>query len=423
MPNFPPNLLRDLILSHSTPLLIGSRSTVRDQYQRVRQAIPSIDCVYAIKANSDFELLETLALDGCGFDVASHSELLHVQTVLNQLESNKNALFPKLDESSLYQIADAAWSPSVLHSHPCKSPVDIEACYKAGIRRFVFDCESELMKLATMAPDSRLLMRIHVPNRSGLVAFSHRFGADLDTLVALAIHSKALGLKLEGIAFHIGSQALDPGDFGVALSIARQAWNQLQKAGFALTVLDIGGGFPVSYRDQKTISIEEYGCLVRQSIQEHFGDQSATFIAEPGRILCAEAVSLVVTIIGKQRRNGKQWYTVDDGRYGSFSGRYFSDTSFDFYPYRMSQGRLEPVSNSKVDSAENHSSNNKKANGSELSMIAGPSCDGGDIVAADYPLPDLEVGDMLVVPNLGAYSAVGASDFNGMPRAKRVWVD
>ena len=361
--------------------------------------MPTIDWLYAVKANCDTELIETLAQEGAGFDVASHSEWQKIREVWTRLGySLEDACSSNEDLRYVKSTADTR-SASVLHSHPCKTPSDIADCYKAGIRRFVFDCESELVKLASLAPDARLLLRINVPLRSAIVAFSHRFGADLESVVPLAKQARKLGLAIEGIAFHIGSQAVDASDFDVALATARLAWNQLSDAGFHLSILDIGGGFPVAYRDQKTISFDAYGNAVNRSLEMHFGDRTMKIIAEPGRFLCADAVSLVVTIIGKQRRHGKQWYTIDDGKYGSFSGRYFSDVAFDFYPCRACDDRPE------------------------LSMIAGPSCDGGDVVATDYPLPELEVGDLMVATKLGAYAAVSASDFNGIPRAKSVWID
>jgi ornithine decarboxylase len=145
-------------------------------------------------------------------------------------------------------------------------------------------------------------------------------------------------------------------------------------------------------------------------IDEKFGDIQAKIIAEPGRILCAEAVSLITTVIGKQYRGGKLWYTIDDGRYGTFSGRYFSANSFELLAYpklRREQVFIRP----EVDPTQ------------ETCMIAGPTCDGGDIVASDYPLPDLNIGDAILATKVGAYSAVSASEFNGIPKAKRLWID
>lgn len=412
--NMDPDCLSSLLRQNGSPLLVGSKAIVREQLRRLRNAIPSVYWYFAAKANSDVELLRTLAMDGCAFDIASHSELQRVQSALHDLglndfqtsglENDPRPTKASYEKACIEKASSGNFLPSIVHSHPCKSPTDIAACYRDGLRWFVFDCESELEKLAIAAPQARLLLRIKLDDRSGAVRFSERFGVSQESLLALAASARKLGIPIEGITFHVGSQAIDPADFDVALRSARQAWDSLEANEFNLSVLDIGGGFPVVYRDQKAPSIEDYGRSVAASLDRHFGDlhvadRAPTIIAEPGRILCAPAVSLLTTVIGKQHRDGKPWYTIDDGRYGSFSGKYFSATTFDFYPLR--------IENTSV----------------KQSMIAGPSCDGGDIVAIDYPVPDLEVGDLLVVPMMGAYAAVGATDFNGLPRAKQIWID
>ncbi len=408
--NLAPELLWRLLSEHGSPLLVGSRSFVRHQFQCLREYLPSIDWFFAVKSNCDTELLQTLAIEGCGFDVASFSELEQVKKTFSWCATQ-----PTIETLARFQQLKAhnpdTWETArILHSHPCKSPADIEACYQAGQRRFVFDCENELVKLAMIASQSRLLIRLNVRHGSGQVAFAHRFGADLDSVVSLARRSREHGMPIDGIAFHVGSQSIDPSDFDVALKVAREAWNQLHAAGIQVSLLDIGGGFPVAYRDKPTLSLASYCRSVGKMIEQNFGDARVKIIAEPGRVLCAEAVSLVTTVIGKQRRQGKLWYTIDDGRYGTFSGRYFSESTFNFFPHRKPRDEVIPTTTTSCLSLE-------------PSMIAGPSCDGGDIVASDYLLPDLEIGDAIVVPNMGAYSSVSASEFNGIPKAKHVWMD
>ena len=380
LPNFP---IRELIRRHGTPLLLGSRQRIREQIRRLREEIPKVNWFYAVKANDDRELLTTIGEEGLGFDVASFEEWQRVREACAMLRA---------------ETSNCSSIP-ILHSQPCKSKVDLRSCYENGIRRYVLDCESEATKIAELAPESEGLLRMNVPSESSAVNLSNRFGAALERVVPLFDYARSINLRLSGLAFHVGSQTTDPNDFEVAFQLARKLWNKVVAAGYPLQVLDFGGGFPVSYRDQPVLPIREYCQKIRESLDRHFGDVEATILAEPGRVVCAEAVWLVASIIGKQIRSGQCWYTIDDGRYGTFSGRYFSERCFDFHPLEGIQGPTRP------------------------SMIVGPTCDGGDIVATDYPLPNLEVGDFLVVPNVGAYCAVGATRFNGMPKAKSVWMD
>lgn len=381
-PNLPIFPICQLIEKHGTPLLIGDRLKVRSQIALLREELAGVSWFYAVKANDQIELLKTICDEGFGFDIASIEELRRVQ------EANS---------SCRIQAATNPLLPPIVHSHPCKSPVDLKLCYRQGIRRFVFDCQLEAFKLAEYAPESECLLRINVPGNSSRVKLSNRFGADLNEVKSLLDHARSLNLRLVGLAFHVGSQAVDPVDFDEALCIARKAWDRSVSDGILLNTLDIGGGFPIAYRDQKLPSLREYCQRIRYSLDRRFGDLDITVMAEPGRVVCAEAMWLMTSIIGKQFRNERWWYTIDDGRYGTFSGRYFTEKCFDFFPLRDSKSEVKP------------------------SMIVGPTCDGGDIIATDYKLPNLEIGDILVVPNVGAYCAVGATRFNGMPLAKQIW--
>jgi ornithine decarboxylase len=56
-------------------------------------------------------------------------------------------------------------------------------------------------------------------------------------------------------------------------------------------------------------------------------------------------------------------------------------------------------------------------------VVAGPTCDSTDIVSRDQWLPDLEVGELVLVPSMGAYAAASASPFNGLPMANSVAID
>jgi ornithine decarboxylase len=380
LPIFP---ICQLIEEHGTPLLVGYRPKVREQIALLRQELPGIDWFFAVKANDQIDLLKTIGEAGVGFDIATFEEWRRVQEAYSLCQP---------------QTVENSDQPMIVHSHPCKSPVDLVLCYRNGVRRFVFDCQSEVSKIAKYAPDSKCLLRINVPGNSSKVNLSNRFGADIDEVRTLLSHARSLNLRLDGLAFHVGSQAVNPIDFDEALSLARKAWDQIVLDGYPLQTLDIGGGFPVSYRLQTVPSLREYCQRIRKSLDRSFGDLNLTVIAEPGRIVCAEAMWLVTSIIGKQYRNERWWYTIDDGRYGTFSGRYFTEACFDFFPLQDLKTEIKP------------------------SMIVGPTCDGGDIIATDYLLPVLELGDLLVVPNVGAYCAVGATRFNGMPLAKHAWI-
>ncbi len=411
-----PNLLdkrtvERLVKKYGTPLLVGRKSLIRQRFLAIQQCLPQVDVYYAMKANSDRAVLRVLHELGAGFDVASEGECNRIRDVIGSL---CNTVF----------------------SNPCKTVQAIRKAYAMGCRKFVFDCHSELEKLVRLPTDAGLHLRIAVPARSCRVNLSRRFGASMEQVESLATFASHHGRNITGLAFHVGSQATDPGDFEVAFKVAEVARTLLYRFGHKIHCINFGGGFPVDYRNgesSQTDSLfsknknESYLSRVIRFRDRHsqvetndslFGAQEASgkqiqssshgtirWMAEPGRLLVAEAVTLLTSLIGvKTLSDGKPLYTIDDGVYGSFSGRYFPPDHFRFFP-------IAPL-----DSKESEKI-------AIPSMICGPSCDGGDVLAESQEMPSLKIGGLLQVPTMGAYTSVGASRFNGLEKARRIWIE
>ena len=120
-------------------------------------------------------------------------------------------------------------------------------------------------------------------------------------------------------------------------------------------------------------------------------------IAEPGRFLVGPAGLLVTQVIGRTFRNNINYYYLNDGIYGDFSGMVFDHCKYEFRTLRRGQ--------------------------KFLSALAGPTCDSFDTLALDAEIPELYVGDVVYVKNIGAYSsASAAANFNGFPPAKTLLV-
>lgn len=364
---------RSLAAARGTPLLAISRRAVRSNYQALCDALPGVEFFYAAKANPDPAILQTLQEVGGSVDVCTHCEMLWA--------------------------LDAGFTPErMIHTHPCKTPRDVTACYADGMRWFTFDNASELPKLVDAAPDARLLLRLAAPGRSSVINLSAKFGAEPDEALGLMRKARRMGLSVGGLSFHVGSQCLVPEDFVPALTAARRVWDEATRAGFDLEVLDIGGGLPSPYR-HAVLTFEAYCRPLAAALDDLFGDLPVRVIAEPGRSICADAVTLITAVIGKSVRQDVPWYFLDDGIYGSFSGKSFDHADFPLLVERMHERRRFPC------------------------VVAGPTCDSGDVISTDQQLPRLQVGDLVVVPTMGAYTSASATDFNGLNRASRVVID
>lgn len=343
-----------------TPFLVLSTSRVHATIRTLRRCLPRVELFYAMKSNPDPELLRLLSGLVDGIDVASYGEVV---------------------------LADAAGvSPDRLfHSNPIKKESDITECVRHGIRWFTFDNVDEIPKLQAQAPGADVLLRVAIQNASCVVDLGAKFGAQECDAVPLMGAARAAGLNVRGVAFHVGSQSTDPAIYLTALMAARGVFDQAASVGLDLDTLDIGGGFPVSYRTEVP-GLDEFCKVISQGLTDLF-PESVRVIAEPGRCISGGAMTLVVRVIGRSMRNGVPWYFIDDGVYGAFSGKLFDHCDYPLMPM-------------------------KKGPATEC-VVAGPTCDSIDIVARDQRLPELEIGDLLLVPGMGAYTKASATSFNG----------
>jgi ornithine decarboxylase len=361
-----------------TPLLVASRAVLLRNYEALRSSLPGVEFYYAAKANPAEAILRPLCEAGSSVDVCSYGEML--------------------------AALKAGFTPDMMiHTHPCKTEQNLTSCYAEGLRWFTFDNANEIPKLARHAPDASLLLRLAVSSSSSLINLSAKFGAFEADAVPLMLAAREAGLAVRGMSFHVGSQCREPEDFRRALLQARRIWNRATAAGIELEVLDIGGGFPAPYRDA-VLSLEVYCRALARALDETFGDlifseRAIRVIAEPGRGVVADSMTLITRVIGKSVRGGTPWYIIDDGLYGSFSGQLFDHVEYPLIARNADERGLLPC------------------------VVAGPTCDSSDVVARDQMLPDLDIGELLLVPTMGAYTCASASNFNGLEMARIIGIE
>ena len=164
-----------------------------------------------------------------------------------------------------------------------------------------------------------------------------------------------------------------------------------------MQILDIGGGFPAPYI-RPVDSLADFCAPVGRALDELFPHGSGvTIMSEPGRGVSGPAMVSISHVLGVSERGGKPWYYLDDGVYGAYSGVICEHGE---YPI-VSLKELEQPNITLIDS-----------------VLAGPTCDSIDVIADAIPLPALEVGDVIIGINMGAYSVATTTDFNMFPRAK-----
>lgn len=319
---------------------------------------------YAVKAMPHPAVLAELDRIGGCFDIASDAELDALERLLVPGER-------------------------IVHSQPVKTPAEITRAYVHGVRLFVIDSADELAKFRDVPGDAEVLVRLAYRNPSAKSDLSSRFGVDAAGAAELVRLADAQGTTVAGFAFHVGSQLADTEPWRRAVVDTLALMDRLERhRGRPFRVLDIGGGFPVAYRCDVP-SFERIAAVIRPLLQPRA--DRLEVIAEPGRVVVAEAVTAVSRVTGVATRGSRTWATIDDGLYGSYSN--------------VMTERVHPVI---VAAAELESAPELRP-----TTIAGPTCDSADVVARDYPMPELLDGDLLLSPAMGAYTAATASSFNG----------
>lgn len=366
------NLMRAMLKRHRTPFMIIRRNVLKRQYGRFRKCLPDITPYYAIKANPHPGIIKTFVELGSSFDVASGTEMKHVLHL-------------------------GASPGRIIFANTIKSDEDIVVARRRRVRLMTFDNEPELYKLAKYYPRAHVLVRIKVANKGSQVELSLKFGADPEHAFFLLRKARALGLKPMGVSFHVGSQSTNVENYLQALEISAGIFKEAKKNGLPLKIMDIGGGFPIQHFDNEIgINFERMACQIKQQMKALF-DKNVRFIAEPGRFLVGPAGILVTQVIGRTFRNNKNYYYLNDGIYGDFSGMVFDHCRYEFRTLRRGQ--------------------------KFLSALAGPTCDSFDTLSMSEEMPELYVGDVVYVKNIGAYSCASATtNFNGFPPAKIILV-
>ena len=360
----------------SDPLLCLRPAAIVGAARRFIELFPG-DVLYAVKCNPEPRVLRALWAGGVRhFDCASLAEVALVRKLLPAAE--------------------------VHFMHPVKSRPAIRDAFDVyGVTDFAFDSADEFAKILQETvpvglvgdpPVLGLFVRFALPKGGAVYDLSGKFGASLDEAAGLLRAARPHAARL-GIAFHVGSQCLEPDAFVRAMALAGEA---IAKGGIPVDIVDVGGGFPVSYADISPPPLADYIAAIEAGAAAL--PAGVRLWAEPGRALVAGGGSVVVQV---QLRRGEALY-VNDGVYGNLSDA--GALGFRFPARRIRFGEAGDPRDGLAEFA-----------------LFGPTCDSADRMRGPFRLPaDMREGDWV---ELGAYGACLRTGFNGFGRFDLVEVD
>jgi diaminopimelate decarboxylase len=366
-----------------TPCYVYSSGEVLANYRAYDCAfgdLPHTVC-YAVKANSNVQLLRLLAEAGAGFDIVSGGEL--------------------------YRVLNAGGDPSkIVFSGVGKTAEEINQALDAGI--FVFNCESEpeLALIDALAHRrgvrARVAVRVNPDVDAATHAYistgklAHKFGIDIAEAEAVYERAARLpNLLLEGVSCHIGSQLMEPNPVMEAVDRVLGLIDRLRARGFDIRHVDLGGGLGIAYKPGETAPA--ISKLIGE-FRARLAGRGLHAMIEPGRSIVGNAGVLLARVLYRKKTGPKDFVIIDAAMndlirpalYGAYH---------EILPVR--QRNAERV---RVD-------------------VVGPVCESGDFLARDREMPEVLPGDLVAICSAGAYGFVQASNYNTRPRAAEVLVE
>ena len=352
------------------PFFIVNLSEIVKKINLWREHLPNVDAFYAIKCNPDDVVNKLMASLALGFDCASKNEITRV-------------ISAEVDPSR------------IIYANPCKMPEQIKYARANDIDLLTFDSPYELHKLKLFHPNAKLIIRIQVDDSYSRCRFNCKFGVAQNDILNLLQQAKFMELNVMGVSFHVGSGCEDSQVFKTALQECRKVYDMARELGFTFEIVDIGGGFPGD-NDEQFIKMTE---ALKEGIIEHFHDLETPmkFMAEPGRFFVTSAYVLVTSVINKKVvRNTEDQsqhliYYLSESVYGSFNNTIFDHAHPKLLPFNERNEKQFPCT------------------------VYGPTCYSMDKLPGECTLPDLAIGEVVYVENMGAYTLAASSSFNGFP--------
>ena len=379
--------VKELAEKYDTPLYVLSEKRIRDNYNRLYNALINnykyVRIYYAAKANTNLTVLKILQSEGAYLDTVSPGEVF---MGLSSGFTPDRILFTgtSVRNDELKFLADANITVNV-------------------------DSQSELDRLLKIAVPQILSVRVNPEVGAG--HHSHcitagpesKFGLwEEETIQAYAIAKRAR-VERFGIHMHIGSGILDVEPYVLAveklLSIAKRVHDEV---GIDFEFIDIGGGLGVPYKpEDKDLDLTEFSNKVvapfKSKVKE-YGLGKPFLCVEPGRYLVCDASILLTTVNTVKVTPSKKFVGVDAG--------------FNTLVRPTMYGSYHPILvANKLGRADK-----------ETYDVVGPICESGDALAKDRELPLVEEGDLLAVLNAGAYGFSMSSQYNSRPRAAEVMI-
>ena len=362
------------------PFFIVNLKEVIRKINLWREHLPNVEPFYAVKCNPDDIIIQLMSSMGLGFDCASKNEIARV-------------------------ISAGASPDKIIFANPCKMTEQIKFARLNDIDMMTFDSSHELYKIKLYHPSAKLVIRIQTDDSKSKCKFNCKFGVNIEQVKDLLQQAKFMELDIVGVSFHVGSRCEDENVYYSALQDCKKVYDMAKELKFHIDTIDIGGGFPGD-DDEKFLKMAS---VINKGIDEIFREvDGISFISEPGRYFVTSAYTLITSVINKKivkevkedlstksdKENKHIIYYLSESVYGSFNNTVFDHATIVLMPF------------------------NERNEKQYDCTVYGPTCDSMDKITTNCKLPDLSIGEVIYIENMGAYTIAASSNFNGFTQTE-----
>jgi len=391
-------VVEDLSREFGTPLYIYSKNQILKNYREINQPLVNskldfINC-YAIKANSNPEILKLLSEEGAGAEIASGGEL-YLALKFGYLRNK------------------------ITFTGVGKTDEEIEYALRENIFNFTVESQQEVKVISEIAHRLGLIARVSIRVNPDIDAKTHpyittgmkenKFGIDSkDILEVFRTASSLPNIDVIGLHSHIGSQITEVNPYIESVKYLGELIGKVEKMGINIRYLNFGGGFGVKYKNvlthryipQEEDDTENYASLgdhIESAIKLLSG-YNKKLVIEPGRSLVANAGILAGKVLFIKQGERKKFIITDTGMNDLMRPCLY-----------QAYHQVVPL--------------NLKDTGYETVDIVGPVCETSDFLAVKRSIQKLERGDRFAVMTTGAYGYSLSSNYNARLRPAEVLVD
>jgi diaminopimelate decarboxylase len=400
-----------------TPTYVFSATAIRESYRRLTAAFAPLNAKfhYAIKASPNLNICKLLRSLGAGMDVVSGGEMERGWLAGTPMADIVFAGVGKSDTEILAAL-DGRFSPIRDDGarFGCPDPAG-----RGPVGLFNVESESELASIARLAAEHKARPRLSVRVNPNVDPHTHeytttgkeenKFGIDADRIVALFdAWGKNPAVDLCGLHIHIGSPVPKVEPYVEAIGVVLRLIEELEAHGHSIRVLDMGGGWPVPYRDGEVPPIEDYSKAIVPLLAERAA-AGLQVCFEPGRFLLANSGVLLSRVEHVKSGRAKTFVICDAGMHVLIRPALYRAFHF-AWPVAWSGPAPKWLEDPGLP-------------GLEKCDLVGPICETGDFLARNRLLPPLERGELVAIFSAGAYGMSMASNYNDHGRPAEVLVD